>query len=352
MKVAIYTIAKNEANFVTRWADSCRDADYRLILDTGSTDGTQDVADNLGIVVYDAAVIPWRFDDARNTALSLLPADIDYCIALDMDEVLQPGWRDHLEMMHDQQVTRPRYKYTWSWKENGEPDLQYGGDKIHARHGYRWKHPVHETLTPTIIEKQGWCDLEIHHFPDHTKSRAQYADLLALAVREAPEDDRVGFYWARELFYAGRHEEAIVEFNRYLKLPTATWAPERAAAYRFLAKCDPSMRDTWLRCAIAEAPNRREAWVDLAQHYYDCQEWHGCYGAAVSALSIKNKPLEYLCESFAWGALPHDLAAIASHNLGINQEAARHGSDALVLDPENDRLKANLAFYAEAIANI
>ncbi len=40
MKVAIYTIAKNEEQFVDRWADSCAEADYRLIVDTGSTDNT------------------------------------------------------------------------------------------------------------------------------------------------------------------------------------------------------------------------------------------------------------------------------------------------------------------------
>lgn len=352
MKVAVYTIAKNEAQFVNRWADSCRDADYRLILDTGSTDGTQDLADDKNIVVYDSNINPWRFDDARNTALALLPADIDYCVALDMDEVLVPGWRDHLEKMYDEEVTRPRYKYTWSWKENGQPDLQYGGDKIHTRHGYRWKHPVHETLVPTGIEKHGWCDLEIHHFPDHTKSRSQYADLLSTAVVESPDDDRIAFYWARELFYMGSHEKAIQQFERYLKLSTAAWGPERSAAYRFMAKCDPSRQMEFLRKAIMEESHRREAWVDLAQHCHDIGDWFGCYNAAVAALQIQEKPLEYLCEAFAWGALPYDLAAIACHHLGAHREAARYGAEALALDPENDRLKNNLTFYADAIANI
>lgn len=352
MKVAVYTIAKNEAQFVERWAESCRDADYRLILDTGSTDGTQDIADNLDIVVYDATVMPWRFDDARNTALSLLPADINYCVALDMDEILMPGWRDHLEVMHDQQITRPRYKYTWSWTESGQPDLQYGGDKIHTRYGYRWKHPIHETLIPTLPELQGWCDLEIHHHPDSSKSRAQYGPMLHMAALEAPNDDRIAFYNARELFYEQRLDEAAQEFRRYLQLPTAGWGPERAAAYRFLAKCESEAKTKWLRCAIAEAPNRREAWVDLAKHCYETDDWHGCYGAAMATLAIQEKPLEYLCEAEAWGPLPHDFAAISAHHLGMHQEAARHGANALALDPENDRLKTNLAFYAEAIAII
>ncbi len=167
MKVAVYTIALNEEHFVQSWFDSAKDADYLLIADTGSTDKTVEKAKSLGIVCHTISVKPWRFDDARNVSLALIPDDIDYCIALVMDEVLQPGWREELESAHTQKWTRPRYQYTWSWNPDGSPGLVYGGDKIHARHGYRWKHPVHEVITPDrIAETQGWVKLEIHHHPD------------------------------------------------------------------------------------------------------------------------------------------------------------------------------------------
>ena len=352
MKVAIYTIAKNEEQFVDRWADSCAEADYRLIVDTGSTDNTLAKAYENGVDTAEIIISPWRFDDARNAALALLPADIDYCIALDMDEILLPGWRDQLEQMHDQQITRPRYKYTWSWKPNGQPDLQYGGDKIHTRFGYRWKHKVHETLIPSIVEKQGWCDLEIHHHPDNSKSRGQYYELLAEAAQEHPTDDRIAFYYARELFYKARNGEALLEFQRYLALPSATWQPERSAAYRMMAKCDPDNMEHWLKMAVLEASDRREPWYELAHFHYERQNWRGCYMAASTCLTIVNMPLEYLCESHAWGASPHDLAAISAHHLGLHKEAAQHGTNALNLEPDNERLKANLGFYADAIATI
>ena len=92
LKVAVYTIALNEQEFVERWYESAKEADYLLIADTGSTDGTREIAKKLGINVIDITVRPWRFDDARNASLVALPEDIDYCIALDMDEVLLPGW--------------------------------------------------------------------------------------------------------------------------------------------------------------------------------------------------------------------------------------------------------------------
>ena len=346
MKVAVYTIALNEEQFVKRWYESAKDADYLLIADTGSTDNTARVAQKLGINVVSISVKPWRFEDARNAALALLPEDVDYCIALDMDEVLLPNWRTGLEAALSKGVTRPRYTYTWSWKEDGTPGLQYGGDKIHTRKNYRWKHPVHEVLSVYgIPEVQSWVDLEIHHYPDNTKPRSQYLPLLKLSVEEDPWDDRNAFYYARELFFYNKSYEAAEEFKRHLSLPRATWAPERAASMRYLAKLEPDSRADWLIKAHNESPNRREALVELAQHLYETESWASCLHFAEKALAIKEKPLDYLCEEFAWGSLPYDLAAIASYWEEDVEKALEYGLQAAQLEPSNQRLQNNLTFY-------
>lgn len=351
MKVAVYTIALNEEQFVAPWYESAKEADYLLIADTGSTDGTVKTAKKLGINVIDVAVKPWRFDVARNASLAALPRDIDYCIALDMDEVLLPGWREELEKAHAAGATRPRYQYTWNWKDPEEtvPGLQYGGDKIHSRFGYRWKHPVHEVLTTYggTEETQLWVGLEIHHHADNSKPRSQYLPLLAQAVDEDPSDDRNTFYYARELYFYGQLDKAAQEFKRHLSLPRATWKPERAASMRYLAKCEPQERETWLVKAHMESPGRREALVELAQHMYSVESWASCLHFARKALAIEEKPLDYLCEEFAWGALPWDLAAIASYNLEEYASAYEYGLRAVELDATNQRLQSNLAFYAK-----
>lgn len=344
MKIAVYTIALNEEQFVESWYKSAMDADYLLIADTGSTDNTVQKAQDLGIDVFTISISPWRFDDARNAALAALPKDIDMCISLDMDEVLVPGWREHLEGINSE-TTRPRYKYTWSWNEDGEPGLQYGGDKIHARHGYRWKHPVHEVLvTDRLEEKQEWIGLEIEHYPDNTKPRSQYLPLLELSVKEDPKDDRNAFYYARELYFYGQNEKASKEFIRYLELPTAKWGAERSAAYRYLAKCNQLFADQYLVGAVREAPERREAYVELAKWHYENSNWESCYHYAKLALKIEEKPLDYLCEDFAWGALPHDLMAIAAYNLGNIEEAIEQTEKAIALS-DDPRLKHNLDYY-------
>lgn len=343
----MYAIAKNEEQFVRRWAESAAAADSILLLDTGSDDRTVDIAKECGVETHVARFDPWRFDDARNMALQLCSPYMDYLIALDLDEVLVPGWREQLLDMCAQGVTRPRYKYTWSW-ENGKPGLQYGGDKIHARNGYQWKHPVHEVLVPTGVETQGWCSLEIHHHPDQSKSRGQYLPLLELAVAEDPDDDRNAYYFARELFFNAQPERARQEFERHLSLPTAVWAAERAQSLRYLFKITGDLK--YLNDAVAEAPNRREAWVDMAQYFHDNEMWLSCLQAAKKALAITEKPLDYICESQAWGALPEDLAAISAYRCGFFQEAKFHGMRAMNLSPYDRRLVDNVGFYEKVAA--
>jgi glycosyltransferase involved in cell wall biosynthesis len=346
-KIAIYSIAKNEEKFVERWFNSCADADYILLVDTGSTDNTVSIAESLGIYVRHISVQPWRFDDARNAALALLPADIDCCIPLDLDEVLVPGWRGALEREISKGVNRPRYKYVWSWRD-GKPDIQFYGDKIHARRGFRWRHPVHEVITSSGVEQiESFSDdIQIHHFPDDAKSRGQYFDLLKLSIKEDPKDDRNSFYYARELFYHGQFAEAIEEFERFLTL--SRWDAERAAAYRFMAKCslETGSKIYYLKQAVKEA-NRREAWVDLALVYYYKKMWKECFDSVQKALTIEERPFDYISEAYAWDGTPYDIGAVAAYNNGDTALALEYTKFALQYSPIDERLLANLEFLEQ-----
>ena len=347
-KVAVVSIAKNEEKFIKRWAESAKDADELWLLDTGSEDNTVDVAKSVGVNVLTKIIDPWRFDEARNYLLSLLPHDIDFIINLDVDEVLVAGWREALETVHPD-VTRPRYKYVWSWKdeEKGEEGLVYSGDKIVSRHGYKWKHPVHEVMIPQDIEEvQAFVNgLEIHHHPDSTKSRSQYLPLLVQAVAEDPDDDRNTYYCARELFFVGQVEASVAMFKTHLSLPRAQWKPERAWSMRYIAKMLPEEREHWLLRACAEYPDGREPWVDLAKHYYEKHYWASCYFAATRAIDIKEKPLLYLNEEEAWSYVPWDLAAISAYNMKMYDKAVEFNEQALLLNPTEKRLITNHTYY-------
>jgi tetratricopeptide (TPR) repeat protein len=347
IKICVYAISKNEEQFVARFCESAKDADLILIADTGSTDNTVKEGRKSGAVVHEICITPWRFDHARNAAIALIPKDIDVCVSIDLDEMLEPGWREEIERVWDNGVTRMRYLYDWG----GNVTFYY--EKIHARHGYYWHHPCHEYPRPDarINEKYSYTNkLLVTHHPDPTKSRGQYLDLLALSVKEDPICPRNAFYYARELSFYSKWDEAIVELQRYLDLPTATWHHERCYAMRTMAKCyegknQQAEAETWLLRAAAEAPSTREPWVALANLYYNQGRWQDCYGAAMRALSIKDKELVYTVDPSAWGWQPHDFAAIAAWHLGLKSIAAEQGQLALDLAPEDGRLKANLTWY-------
>ena len=347
LKICVYAISKNEEQFVKRFCESAKDADLILIADTGSTDGTVQTAKDCGAEVHSICITPWRFDLGRNASLALLPRDMDVCIMMDLDEVLEEGWREEVERCWTPEATRMRYIFDWGH------GLRFNAEKIHARHGYFWHHPCHEyPVVDGRVEEVfvGTDKLLISHYPDESKSRGQYLDLLELSVKEDPYCPRNAFYYARELSFYGKWDEAIEALKRYLALPNATWYHERCYAMRTLGKCFdaknmPYEAESWYLRATAEAPLTREPWVALASLFYAQSRWAECYGAASRALAITHRELVYTQDPECWKWLPHDLAAISAWRLGMHEAAIQQGKLALEFAPEDGRLQDNLSWY-------
>ena len=113
LKIAVYAISKNEEQFVKQFCESAKGADLILIADTGSTDSTVYIAQENGAITYNIFISPWRFDKARDAALTLIPKDFDVCISLDLDEKLEDGWREEIERVWQDDTTRMRYMFDW-----------------------------------------------------------------------------------------------------------------------------------------------------------------------------------------------------------------------------------------------
>jgi glycosyltransferase involved in cell wall biosynthesis len=347
MKICVYAISKNEEAFVERFCMSAKDADLILIADTGSTDETVEKAKVYGAQVYNVYVSPWRFDVARNAALALIPRDIDVCISLDMDEVLEPGWREEVERCWQPGTTRMRYTFDWS---NG---IVFKSEKFHARHGYFWHHSVHERITPDGRSPENWADTDkllVRHLPDEGKSRGQYLPLLKLSVEEDPHCPRNALYYARELTFYSKHEEAITAFRKYLAMPEALWDAERGYAMRLMGRSYSALgnfreAEKWHLAACGEAGWMRDPWCDLAMLMYGLGRWEECYAMASRALRIGSRTYQYMEGPEFWGAFPHDLASVSAWRLGMPEEAIRQCEAALSYEPKNERLSANLEFY-------
>lgn len=239
MRVAVYTICKNEAHNVEDWYQSASQADVICVADTGSTDDTVPLLKAKGdlIKLSRISIQPWRFDDARNASMSLIPANVDVCVPLDLDERLMPGWRDILEANWvPGTTTKAFYTYVFSH----DPFYSFLNARIHTRHGYHYKYPDHEGLYPYggITESQIVVpDLRIEQFQDRTKNRGGTLARLAMGVQEFPNDARMAHYYGRELMYAGKYREALVHLEHYMLIPGPEFFLERSQNAEHIAFC-------------------------------------------------------------------------------------------------------------------
>lgn len=321
-QIGVYGICKNEIEFVKRCYSSIDHADFITICDTGSDDGTwealvemvkqrtvdhgheedleiykvkvNDVEEPWMVTdgqmsVYRISIQPWRFDDARNAALALLPEELDMCISIDMDELMEKGWKEALEdvILTDLRAEgrvndrfNHRFSTIWNWKEVEEsggaiaPNAsEHWHERIHARKGFRWKLPVHEVLikgdgTPETHKFLG--GIKMIQKPDNAKSRAWYTPMIKKAIEEDPKRWKLHSFLASDLIATGQYDEAIRVLNTARGLDDADKAfitLQLSNVYRAMGRHDESMNE--LSAAVMLAPHLREYKVYLARLYLE-----------------------------------------------------------------------------------
>lgn len=352
-KVVVYAIAKNESKFVERWVRSMSEADEIVVMDTGSTDDTVAKLQVGGVKVAKREIKPWRFDVARNESMKLCPSDADILVCTDLDEVLLPGWRAKLDEAWSEAKakgvtpTTYTYEYVWNFQEDGSDGAKFTYEKIHAPNVCKWKHPVHEVLEYSV--KKVSVPLEgvrLEHHADPTKSRGQYLALLEMSVREKPSDDRNMHYLGREYMFYQRWQEAIDTLKRHLDMPAATWKPERASSMRYIARCyggigNKAEQERWLWRAVFEAPEQREACLELAEFLYREKAWNTLVEVSVICLARERREMSYLTLPEAWGSRPWDLYSIGLWYSGRREDAIKANKEAIRLSPNDERLQEN-----------
>lgn len=356
LKICVYAICKNEEIFIDRWVDSMSEADHILVLDTGSTDQSLARLQARGVEVHQAIIDPWRFDVARNMALNLVPNDVDLCLSSDLDEVLLPGWYEHLQTHWQDDATGALCRFVCNYHEDGSEGGVFWPLRIHKRHDYIWTHAIHEVLTyselgsPKVITIP---HMQFIHYPDANKPRP-YLKLLEAAVKQNPTDSRDHFYLGREYMYYQHWEKCIHTLEKYLTLPTSTWNEERSAALRYMARSylNQNQKENAILAferAAKEAPHLREPLIELANLYYHDQAWQQVAALIDQALLITTSSTSFVNEGHAWDATPYDIGSIAHYHLGHIDLALVYALKALEFSPNNARIQANITFYQQHI---
>lgn len=285
-KIAVYAICKNEQRFAPRFAASVNPADYVVICDTGSTDDTPEILQTQieNSRVWDIQVSPWRFDDARNAALMLVPQDADLCVSLDLDEVLPERWYELLcsEVIFHHQTRGKlfdkyncRFQTVWDWETCGDGastnTSSHWHERIHTRHNYKWRLPVHEVLTYTgnQPDQMAWLGgLTMTQLPAQGVGLHTYLPLIELSLKEDPRVWKSWFFYADELRKVGRTYDAIEALKKAEALPDCdkSYVCKMLGDY-YLAVTDAGQAMFYLQKACALNPTSRECWVRLAEFY-------------------------------------------------------------------------------------
>ena len=148
--ISLCMIVKNEEAYLARALKSVAGlVDEIIIVDTGSTDRTREIASGFTSKVCS---FPWKddFSDARNYSFS--QASMDYCMWMDADDILEEKEKDKfLQLKHtlspDTDIVM--MKYNTAFDEAGSPSFSYFRERwIRNSTQYRWVDAVHEVIPP------------------------------------------------------------------------------------------------------------------------------------------------------------------------------------------------------------
>ena len=149
--ISLCMIVRNEEKVLGRCLSCVRGfADEIIIVDTGSTDRTKEIAFSFTDKVYD---FKWKddFAAARNFAFS--KGTGDYLFWLDADDVIrQEEWRKLMDLKRRLDMEWPdvvMMKYAVGYDGDGAPSFFFYRERLLRRGGKAvWKGRIHEAVEP------------------------------------------------------------------------------------------------------------------------------------------------------------------------------------------------------------
>lgn len=344
-KICVYAICKNEYDNIDKWAQSMSEADYVVVLDTGSDDGSVEKLKTYGIEVKQKIIKPWRFDVARNESMKLIPDDCNILVCTDLDEYFEPGWAQVLRDNWDD----TKHRQASYFKTNIFPGVDGYYNEIHGR-GFKWKFPVHEAL---YNDEEDYRTLELgksiilHHEPDMTKSRSSYFDLLKLRKEEYPDDNYGPLFYLSECMRHGMYNEIIETCNQLLNRENFTdkymlWYAHKYLAEAYVAIGEYENAEKEFLNAIKIDEENITAYIGYA-NFLDKSK-----NDLKKAAEVLSQGLKYAKNNDIWCYLKYDfnrvydLLAIYYYYAGYKAKSLACAYKAYTLNPNDVRLKNNL----------
>jgi GT2 family glycosyltransferase len=227
-KVSLTMIVRDEEANLPACLTSAEDLfDEVVVVDTGSTDRTREIAQAFGARVFDFAWVD-DFAAARNAALA--HATGDYAFWLDADDVLEPHERSKLAALLGALGEGGEAAYVVRCACDAGPDGSGSPTVVDhvrlfpLRDGVRWTYRVHEQILPSLRAAGipvRWSDVTVRHTgyaePAHRRRKLERdRKILTAELADRPDDPFVLFNLGSVAMELQDHRGAVGYFTRSL----------------------------------------------------------------------------------------------------------------------------------------
>ena len=215
--ICLNMIVKNEAPIIQRCLSTVRDTiDYWVIVDTGSTDGTQEmIREYLKDIPGELHERPWvNFGHNRNEALDIAREKADYILFVDADDQMI-----FLKSFDKKNLVKDFYMVCVK-RQSGD---HYLPNIISNDSGWFWDGVLHEHIAHTqrmdgeilkdVVNESYWQD---GHRSQDPKKYLKDAKILHDELEKNPDDPRTLFYLAQSYEAAGELEKALDFYKQRL----------------------------------------------------------------------------------------------------------------------------------------
>ena len=327
ISISLCMIVKNEEQVLKRCLLSVFDLmDEIIIVDTGSTDRTKEIAREFTDKIYD---FTWtgNFSDARNFSFS--KASMDYIYCADADDVLDEANRQRFlllkkTLLPEIDIVQMYYCNQLAYNTIYNYDKEYRPKLYKRLRSFCWEGAIHEAvrLTPLIYDS----DVEILHMPSGEHTSRDLQAFEALHQEGIRLDKRLHNIYAKELFISGKDEDFIAALPAFLESlsDTSRLEDEIAEASCVVSKAYRLSSDTanFFKYALKNVAGKgcSEICFELGTYYQDIGDYEEAiiwyYNAAFETKSILN--------IHTGGDLPLFAIANCYDKLGLTDEAQNY----------------------------
>jgi tetratricopeptide (TPR) repeat protein len=245
-RVSLCIIAKNEEHRLAKCLSSVADlVDEIVVVDTGSTDGTRQIAAQHGAQVVD---FPWCDDFAAARNESIRHATGEWILWLDCDHWIDEDNRERLRNLIAG-LPNENVAYLMKWRspsdEGGSHATLLDATQLFRNQpDIRWQYRIHEQIRPAIQRSGGttkFSDVVINHTGyvdpiDKVRKLERNLRLLLIENEERPNQVSTLFHLGWTYYLLGKPKEAWQPLERSLALckPGETIVRK---AYALLVRC-------------------------------------------------------------------------------------------------------------------